>query len=320
MKALSNIARIVVTAVLAGASVGAAAAWPDKPIKIVVPFPPGGNTDALGRLVANHLTTTLGQTVIVDNKPGAGSMIGSQAVARSAPDGYTFLIGSIANAMNHFFYKKPMVDITKELVPVAQLVAVPNYVAINNNFPARTIPEIVAYAKANPEKMSCATSGIGTSPYMSCILLQKLAGVKIISVPYKGGAAAMQDTIGGQAQMVIANEALPFIQDKRLTGVAVTTATRSPLAPDLPAIAESVPGFDVTSWYGIFAPTGTPQPIIDRINAEVATMLKSPEVRKRLDAIGATPVTKTQKEFTSYVNAEMKRWEDIIKPLNISLD
>jgi tripartite-type tricarboxylate transporter receptor subunit TctC len=202
MKAFRNVARVVaVTAVgvlCAGTATSALAAWPDKPIKLVVPFPPAGNADVMGRMVADHLTQALGQPVIVDNKPGAGSMIGSQAVARSAPDGYTFLLGSIANAMNHFFYKKPMVDITKELVPVAQLVAVPNYLAINNNFPARTMPEIVAYAKANPGKVSCATSGVGTSPYMSCVLLQKLAGVNIVSVPYKGGAPALQHSSSSQ--------------------------------------------------------------------------------------------------------------------------
>lgn len=324
MKTFRKVARVILAsglaAVLGSASLAAGAAWPDKPIKLVVPFPPGGNTDALGRLVAQHLTTSLGQTVIVENKPGAGSMIGSQMVARAAPDGYTFLVGSIANALNHYFYKKPMYDITKELIPVSQLVAVPNYLAINNNFQARTMADIIAYAKANPEKVSCATTGVGTSTYMSCEMLKSMTGAKIVNVPYKGGAAAMQDVMGGQAQMVIANEALPFIQDKRLTGVAVTTAKRSALAPDLPAISETVPGFDVTSWYGIFAPTGTPPQIVDKLSAEVAKMLQSPEVRKRLDTLGATPVGSTPKEFGAYVNAEMKRWEAVIKPLNISLD
>lgn len=320
MKSLKRISRVLLAAVLAGASLGTFAAWPEKTIKLIVPFPPGGNTDALGRLVAQHLTTSLGQTVIVENKPGAGSMIGSQMVARATPDGYTFLVGSIANALNHYFYKKPMYDITRELMPVSQLVAVPNYLAINNNFQARTVADIIAYAKANPEKVSCATTGVGTSTYMSCEMLKSMAGVKMVNVPYKGGAAAMQDVMAGQAQIVIANEALPFIQDKRLTGVAVTTGVRSSLAPDLPSIAETVPGFDVTSWYGLFAPTGTPPQIIEKLSAEVAKMIKSPDVRKRLDTLGATPVGSSPKEFTTYVNAEMKRWEAVIKPLNITLD
>ncbi len=321
MRKLSRcVSQLLFAVLLLGTSFSALAAWPDKPIVIVVPFPPGGNTDILARLVGQKLSISLGQPVIVENKPGAGSMIGSQVVARAKPDGYTFLMGSIANVLNNFFYKKPLYDISKDLMPVSQLVAVPNYLAVNNSVKAQSVSDIIAMAKATPDKISCASSGVGTSPYLSCELLRTMAGVNMVTVAYKGGVPAMQDVMGGQATMVIANEALPYIKDKRLKGIAVTTAVRTPLAPDLPTIAETLPGFDVTSWYGVFAPTGTPREIVNKISAEIASILKIPEVEKRLESLGATPVGSSPKEFGDYVNAEMIRWEKALKPMNINLD
>lgn len=320
LRPLRIVSRLLLAAAVTVAATAAHAAWPEKRITLVVPFPPGGNTDTLARLVASHLGQKLGQTVIVENKPGAGSMLGSDQVVRSAPDGYTFLVGSIANALNHYFYKKPLYDMNKDLLPVSQLVNVPNYVAVGPNEKLRTIKDIVAYAKANPKKLSCATTGVGTSTYLSCELLKVMAGIDIVNVPYKGGVAAMQDVMGGQANLVIANEALPFIKDKRLIGVAVTTGTRSPLAPDLPAVSEAVPGFDVTSWYGVFAPAGTPAPILERVAAEITEMMKDEAVLARLKQLGATPVGSSPKEFSAYVSAEMARWGTVIKPMNIQLD
>jgi tripartite-type tricarboxylate transporter receptor subunit TctC len=297
-----------------------APAWPSRPITLVVPFPPGGNTDTLGRIVAERLTRSLGQPVIVENKPGAGSMIGSQYVARATPDGSVFLVGSIANALNHYFYRKPLYDITKDLVPVAQLVEVPNYLAVGPKAKYRTLPEIIGYARANPKGLNCATTGVGTSTYLSCELLKKLAGVDIVNVPYKGGAPAMQDAMAGQVSMVFANEALPLIADKRLIGVAVTTSKRTPYAPELPTLGEAVPGFDVTSWYGVFAPVGTPDAIVQRVATEINAVLKDEDVRARLKTLGATPAPGTPREFADYVNAEVKRWGEIIRPMNITLD
>lgn len=294
--------------------------WPSKPITLIVPFPPGGNTDLLGRIVADRLGVALKQTVIVENKPGAGSMLGSSMVARAAPDGQTFLVGSISNALNHYFYKKPLYDITKDLVPVSQLVNVPNYMAMGPKESFKSVADVIAYAKANPGKLTCATSGIGTSPFLSCELFKSLAGVAITNVPYKGGLPAMTDTMAGQTNLVFVNEALPFIKDKRLIGLGVTTAKRSPLAPELPALSEILPGYDVTSWYGVFAPPGTPQPIIDRLAAEIAKMMADDDVKAKLAVIGATPVGSSPKEFTTYVNAEIKRWGEVIRPMNITLD
>ena len=321
IKILKGLMRLTLGAVMLGTSFSALGAWPqDKTVTLVVPFPPGGNTDTLARIVAHHLTSTLGPTVIVENKPGGGSMIGSQAVARARPDGYTFLVGSISNVLNHFFYKKPLYDIEKDLVPVAQLVAVPNYLAVNGNSNISSLSELIALAKSKPDEISCATTGIGTSPYLSCELFRMMSGAKILNVPYKGGAAAMQDVMGGQASMVVANEALPYIKDGRLKGLAVTTAERSPLAPDIPAVSETLPGYDVTAWYGVFAPTGTPPDIIARISKEVAQVLKKPEVLEKLQSLGATPVGSSPDQFKSYVSNELKRWEATVKPLNISLD
>lgn len=311
---------LAATALIQPAAALAQAAWPSRPVSLVVPFPPGGNTDLLGRIVAERLTIALRQPVIVENKPGAGSMIGSQAVARATPDGHTLLVGSISNALNHFFYKKPLYDISKDLVPVAQLVQVPNYLAVGPNSRYKTLPEIISFAKANPKALSCATTGVGTSPFLSCELFKKLAGIDINNVPYKGGAPAIQDAMGGQVNMVFANEALPFIKDKRLTGVAVTTVKRSPFAPDLPAVAEMVPGYDVTAWYGVFAPAGTPDAVIERVNAEVNALLKDEAVRTRLANLGATPASGSAQDFKAYVQAELKRWGEIIPPLNMSLD
>jgi tripartite-type tricarboxylate transporter receptor subunit TctC len=298
----------------------AQAAWPSRPITLVVPFPPGGNTDSLGRIVAEKLALALKQPVIVDNKPGAGSMIGSQFVARANPDGHTFLVGSISNALNHFFYKKPLYDITKDLVPVAHLVEVPNYLAVGPGARHKTLPDIIAFAKANPKALNCATTGIGTSPFLSCELFKRLAGVDIVNVPYRGGAPAMQDAMGGQVSMVFANEALPLINDKRLIGVAVTTPKRSPYAPDLPALGETLAGYDVTSWYGVFAPVGTPDAIVQRVSAEINTILKDEGVRARLKTLGATPTGGTPREFAAYVDSEVKRWGEVIRPMNITLD
>jgi tripartite-type tricarboxylate transporter receptor subunit TctC len=307
-------------AALIGTAVSAQAAdWPSRPVTFIVPFPPGGNTDALARLVAQRLTTVLGQPVVVENKPGAGSMLGSQVVARATPDGHTFLVGSIANALNHYFYKKPLYDITKDLVPVSQLVNVPNYLAVTPGSPLKSMADIVNTAKTSPEKLSCATTGVGTSTYLSCELFKQMTGTQFVNVPYKGGAAAMTDVIGGQATMVFANEALPFIKDKRLAGIAVTTARRSPLA-DLPAMSETLPGFDVTSWYGVFAPAGTPQPIIDKLSSEIARIMKGEDIQAHLVALGATAVGSSAKEFQVYVDAELLRWSAVIRKLNVQLD
>jgi tripartite-type tricarboxylate transporter receptor subunit TctC len=314
-------APLLLAAALAPADgLAAEADYPNKPITLIVPYPPGGNADAFGRIVANGLTSALGQTVVVDNRPGAGSMLGSQMVARAKPDGYTLLLGSIANVLNNYFYKKPLYNVQTELMPVAQLTYVPNYLAVGPNSTLKSVKDIVAYAKASPGKVNCATTGIGTSPYLSCELFKMMTGAPITNVPYKGFAPAVTDVIGGDVTMIFANESLPFIKDKRLNGIAVTTAARNALAPDLPALSESLPGFDVTSWYGVFAPTGTPPELVERLSVAIGKIMATPDSAARCAALGATPKASSPKEFEAYVASEIDKWSKVVKKLDIVLD
>ncbi|WP_316155107.1 tripartite tricarboxylate transporter substrate-binding protein [Cupriavidus sp. BIC8F] len=312
---------ILLSGTLLTSAASAAPAWPSaKPITLVVPYPPGGNADILGRLFAQQLSQKTGQTVVVDNKPGAGSMVGSYQVVRAGSDGYTFLLGSIANVLNQYFYKKPLYDMNKDLVPVSQLVNVPNYVAVGPTEKFRTMGEIITFAKANPKKLSCANTGVGTSTYLSCEMIKTMTGAELVNVPYKGGAAAMQDVMGGQANMVIANEALVPINDKRLIGIAVTSAKRSPLAPQLPPLSDTLPGFDVNSWYGVFAPVGVAKEILDQVVEAAAAMAKEEATLSRLKVIGATPVGSSQKDFAAFFKDEMAKWGEVTKKMNVQLD
>ena len=298
----------------------ALAAWPDKPIIIVAPFPPGGNADALARQIGTALSASLGQPVVVENKPGAGGMIGSQYVARAKPDGHTFLLGSFANVLNEFFYSKKLVDLRKDLVPVTQVVSIPNYIAVSADSKYKTLKELIDDARARPGQVSCATSGVGTSSHLICEMLNQQLGVKIASIPYRGGIPAITDVIGGQATFVAANEALPYIKDKRLKGLAVTSPQKSPLAPELGLVSDVAPGFSMVSWYGLFAPVGTPKDVVDKMAMAVTTAVKSSAMKERLDTIGATPVGSSPAEFTAFIAADLSKWEKIVKPLNIRLD
>jgi tripartite-type tricarboxylate transporter receptor subunit TctC len=296
------------------------AEYPDRTITMIVPFPPGGNTDVLGRIVAAKLTQSLHAHVIVENRPGAGSMLGTQYVARAKPDGYTILMGSISNVLNDFFYKKPLYNIRKDLIPVSQVVNVPNYFAVSPSAKINSLAQLISYAKQNPGKASCATSGVGTSPFLSCELFKRMAGVQMTTVPYQGGIPAIQDAIGGRVTVAVVNEALPYINNHQLTGVAVTSAKASPLAPDLPPVAQSVPGYDVTSWYGVFVPAGTPQPIVDKLGAEISKAMQEPDVKKALVPLGAIPVGSSPQQFQQFVTSEWTKWGKVAKELNLHLD
>jgi len=318
-------ARPLATAALALAAVAAIAAapaaradWPaDKPIRMIVPYTAGGASDTLGRLVAARLTASLGQTVVVENKPGAGSMLGSQFVARADPDGYTFLLGSISNVLNNFFYKQPLYDLRKDLAPVAQVVSIPNYLAVGKSVTAGSVAELVALAKEKPESLSCATSGIGSSPYLSCELFKVLSGAQLINVPFKGGTEAIGSVIGGQATMFFANEALPYIAAGQVRPLGVTTRARSSYLPDVPAIGETLPGYDVTAWYGIWAPADTPAAILDKVGGEIGAMMQDPGVLKTLQSLGAEPAASTPQEFGRYVAEEYDRWQALTKKMNV---
>jgi len=302
---------------LAGAQ-PASAAWPDdKPIRMIIPYTAGGASDTLGRMVAMHLSATLKQNVVVENRPGAGSMLGSQFVARAEPDGYTFLLGSISNVLNNFFYKDPLYDLRKDLAPVAQVVSVPNYLAVSPSVPAKTVPELIALAKQKPQEISCSTSGIGSSPYLSCELFRLLSGTEIVNVPFKGGTQAIQSAIGKQSTMVFANEALPYITAGQLRALGVTTPKRASALPNVPAIGESLKDYDVTAWYGVWAPHGTPPAVLDRVSNDIKAMLAQPESRKVLTSLGADPAWSDPKTFGQYVEQEMQRWQKLTQSMQI---
>jgi len=299
-------------------SYSASAAWPDRPLTIVAPYAPGGNADVLARLIGKAVGERLGQTVIVENRPGAGGMVGSAYVAHAKPDGYTFLLGSIANTLYPYFYKKVPYDVKSSLQPVSQVVSIPNLVAVAPKSKFKNLQEIIAEAKSHPGTVSCATTGVGTSTYLSCELIKLRLGVNITDVPYKGGIPAITDVIGGQVNFVIANEALPFIKDGRLRGIAVTSEKPTSLAPSITPVSSMIKGFNVVSWYGIFAPSHTPKQITEKLAHEVAEALKSKEVLDRLTVLGATPVSSTPAEFKKYFDSELEGWGKITKEMNVT--
>lgn len=314
--------RVVATilAVTASALTGASAhaAWPaDKPIRLIVPYAAGGATDILGRAVGNRMAKELKQTIVVENKPGAGSMLGSQQVVRSDPDGYTILLGSISNVLNMYFYKEPLYDLRTDLKPVAQIVSVPNFLAVSKSLPVKNVAELIALAKQKPGELSCATSGVGSSPYLSCELFKVMAGVDLINTPFKGGAPAIQSTMGNQTTMVFANEAWPYIDSGQLRGLGVTTLDRSAYSRDLPAIAETLPKYDVTAWYGFWVPAKTPDKITNALSDAVEDALKNKGVLDTLKQLGATPKPTSPEVFGKYVNSEIDRWATITKQMKV---
>lgn len=293
--------------------------WPQKkPIRMIIPYAPGGATDILGRVVSNALSNNLKQTVVVENKPGAGSMIGSEFVARADPDGYTLVLGSISNVLNAYFYSKPLYDIRTDLKPVTQIVTVPNFLGVNKDLPIKNVSDLIKLAKEKPGELSCAVSGVGSSPHLSCELFKELAGVNIMTVPFKGGAPAIQSTLAGQTTMFFANEAMPYISSGQVRPLGVTTVKRSEYSPDIPAIAESLPTYDVTAWYGIWAPPKTPDALVARISMEVNKALKDQKVLDVFKTLGATPVESNPQAFTRYVNAELDRWGKITKQIGVT--
>jgi tripartite-type tricarboxylate transporter receptor subunit TctC len=301
-------------------STSTSAAWPERPVTLVAPYPAGGNADAMARLIAHELSGRIGQTVIVENKPGAGGMIGSQYVAHAKPDGYTFLLGALSNVLNEYMFKQKLLDLRKDLTPVTQVASIPNYFAASPGLEIHTLAELIREAKAKPGRLICATSGLGTSGHIACEMLRQRAGVEIAIVPYRGGAPAITDVMGGHASFLAINEVLPYIRDQRLTGLAVTSTTRSPMAPQLPPAADTLPGFELVSWYGVFAPAGVPPEIVSKISGAIAAAVKTKDSTDKLAVLGATPVGSTPAEFGEFVKRELERWEKIVKPLNIALD
>jgi tripartite-type tricarboxylate transporter receptor subunit TctC len=291
-------------------------AYPNKTVRIVVGYAAGGATDILARLLAQKMTESLGQQVIVDNRPGANSNIGAEVVAKAAPDGYTVYMGSIANTINMSLYPKLNYDVVKDFSPVMLVATVPNILVVHPSVPAKTVKELIDLAKAKPDTLNVASSGSGSSIHMSAELFKMLTGVKITHVPYKGSAPAVSDLLGGQVQMMFDNapSAMPHVKAGKLRALAVTSPRRIPALPDVPTVIESgVAGFDVFSWFALFVPAGTPKEIVAKLNAHANQALAKPDVQARMADLGAESVGGTTERLASHVNAEVARWSKVVK-------
>ena len=311
--------RVVCCAALAslGLITGAAtaqSAYPNKPLRLVVTFPTGGAPDILARLFSEK--AQLGQPVVVDNKPGAGGNIGADIVARSPGDGYTLVLGTVGtHAINGSLYEKIPYDMVKQFTPVSLIASAPNLLVVNNDLPVKTVSELIAYMKANPNKLSFGSPGIGTSVHVSGELFKSLTGTQMTHAPYKGRQYAIPDLMGGSIQLMFDNmpSALPMAREGKIRAIAVTTAKRSNAAPEIPTVAETVPGFEATTWFALFAPANTPRPVIDRLNAEVQRVYKLPEVQERLKTLGLEAVLSSPEELARYQASEIAKWAKVVK-------
>jgi len=310
---------------IAAAALGAAAQanYPSKPVKIVVGFAPGGTTDVIARVLAQKLSASMGQQFIVDNRSGAGSNLGAQAVAKAEPDGYTLYASSVANTINMSLYPSPGYDFAKGMTPVAMFAKVPNLLVVHPSLPIKNVKEYIAYAKANPGKMTFASSGSGSSIHLSGELFKSMAKVDMLHVPYRGSGPAVSDLLGGQVMSMFDNmpSALPQVKGGKLRALAVTSAKRSPTAPDVPTIAESgLPGYDVQSWFGLNAPAKTPAPIVSKLNAEVNKALASPDMRDKFTAQGLLLTPGTSEDFVKFQRDDMAQAQKIITEGNICVE
>ncbi len=307
----------LVAALLPAAALAQPAVYPARPVRLVVPFPAGGTTDLLARAVAQKLSEAWGQSVLVDNRPGAAGNIGAELVAKSAPDGYTLLMGTVGtHAINPSLYAKLPFDHVKDFAPVILVAGVPNVLVVNPALPAQSVAELVAYAKANPGKLNFASSGSGTSIHLSGELFRVLTGVQMTHVPYKGSAPALTDLLGGQVQLMFDNlpSSLAFIKGNRLRALAVTSTVRSTALPDVPTMVEAgVPNFAASSWFGVLAPAGTPREVVARINGEVAKWLVTPEARDKLSAQGAIAAGGSPDDFARHIGLETAKWAKVVK-------
>jgi len=302
----------------------AAAAYPDRPIRLVVPFPAGGGADALARTIMPRVAQELGATIVIDNRPGAGGNVGAEHVAHAAPDGYTLLYGTNGtHAINRTLYAQQGFDPVRDFAPVSRMTQIAALMVVNPSVPARSVSELVEYAKANPGKVFFASAGNGTTSHLAGELFKTVASVDIVHVPYRGGALAAADVAGGQVQMMIdvMPNVLPLASGGKLRALGVTTATRVPAAPDIPTVAESgLPGFEVSAWDGIFAPAGTPAAVVDRLNAAIRQALADPKVRESLVGRGAQPVPSTPDELARHVAAESEKWARVVRQSGAKID
>ena len=319
--ALALFGALALFAVLAGP---ARADYPDRPVRLVVPFPAGGGADNLARMIMPHVAQALGAPIVIDNKPGAGGNVGAELVAHAAPDGYTLLYGTNGtHAINPALYGNLRFDPVADFAPVSRMTLIAAMLIVNHEVPAKSVAELIAYAKANPGKVNFASAGNGTTSHLAGVMFRGMAGIDIVHVPYRGGGAAALDLVGGQVQMMldVMPNAYPLAKGGKVRGLAVTTARRFPGAPDIPTIAESgLPGFDVSAWDAIFAPAGTPPQVIQRLNAAIRQALEQPALREQLLGAGAVAAPGSPEDLARFVGTEGEKWAKAVRASGAKVD
>jgi tripartite-type tricarboxylate transporter receptor subunit TctC len=302
---------------------GAQDTWPQRQVTIVVPFAAGGSADLIARILQQHLQAKSGVPIVVENKSGAGGSIGAGYVAKAPADGYTLLIGTVStNAINAFLYTRLNFDVGRDLQAVSLLVRFPNLLAVNPKIPAKTVSELIAYLKAHDGMLNYGSSGIGTSSHLSVVMFELATGTKMTHIPFRSTAEEVNNMIGGQLDLAIDSMTTiwPFAQAGAVRALAVSTPQRAIAAPDLPTIGETLPGYEATAWQGLFAPAGTPRPIVDAVAAEVNRIWRLPDVIKALQTVGAEPVTTTPDEFTQYTRTERAKWGEVVRAAGVKIE
>ena len=319
---LATTAALTVLTAVAGSSTAFAADYPNKPVKWIVPYPPGGTTDVLARIMAQWLSEKMGQQFLVENKAGGGNNIGTEAVVTAAPDGYTMLLVNPANGINASLYKKLPFNFVRDIAPVAGIVRTPNVMTVTNALPVKTVAEFIAYCKANPGKVNMASSGSGTSTHLSGELFKSMTGCSMLHVPYKGAGPALTDLIGGQVQVFFDNlpSSAPHIKGGSIRALGVTSAAREPSMPELPTVGDTVAGYEATAWFGIGMPKGSPREAIDKINAEVNRALADPKMRARLAELGGIPINGTPEDFGKVIALETDKWAKVVAASGATVD
>ena len=297
--------------------------YPARAVRLVVPSSPGGGSDITARIIAPRLSEYLGQQVMVDNRAGAGTMIGGELAARAAPDGYTLLLGSTPMAINPAMYKKVSYDALRDFVPITQIVSVPNLLIAHPSLPVKSVTELIAFAKSRPGQLTFASAGAGTSPHLSMELFLGMAGLSMIHVPYKGAGPGVVDVVAGHVALMTPTiiSALGYVRGGRLRALGVTSAKRGAGAPEIPTIAEAgVPGYEATQWFGVLAPAGTPRDIVNLIQSEIGRVLQQPDMKTRLSTDGAEPVGSTPDEFAAFIRTETAKWAKVVRDAGVSAD